>query len=46
MIDSELSAEEFIKLVKIFFAVSLSFAFLIVIIFHYYRNKYLTLTNK
>lgn len=46
MINNKLNGNEFIALIKIFFMVSLSFAFLIIIIFHYYRNKYLTLTNK
>jgi len=41
MIGSKLNGEQFIDLIKILFMVSLSFAFLIIIIFHYYRNKYL-----
>jgi len=45
MIDSKLNGDQFIELIKILFTVSLSMALLIIIIFHYYRNKYLTLTN-
>jgi hypothetical protein len=45
MIDNNLNGEQFINLIKILFTVSLSMALLIILIFHYYRNKYLTLTK-
>lgn len=36
---------DLIEIVKIFFTVSLILAFLIILIFNHYRNKYLTLTK-
>lgn len=33
-------------LIKIIFTVSVCFAFLIIVVFNYYRNKFLTLTKK
>jgi heme/copper-type cytochrome/quinol oxidase subunit 2 len=45
MFEIRLKGDEFLEMIKILFIVSLVFALLIIFIFHYYRNKYLTLTK-
>jgi len=41
MIDNKLNGGQMIELIKILFTVSLLLALFIIIVFHYYRNKYL-----
>jgi hypothetical protein len=46
MRDFQLSESQIIEIIEVIFTACLCFAFLIILIFHYYRNKYLTLTKK
>lgn len=46
MIDFKFNETQMIELIKGIFTISIGFAFLIILIFNYYRSKYLTLTKK
>lgn len=42
---SNFSTNQFLEIVKILFAIAIFMALMIIFIFHYYRNKFLTLTK-